>query len=253
MGKIYTIANQKGGAGKTTTAHNLAAGLKESGARVLLVDMDSQYNLTTVTGADSDAKGTSELLAGTVKPAAVIQELESGLFIIPGSAALANQSIEVSGLQKALDPLREAFDYIVIDAPPALGQLSAACLVACDEVIIPTSPSVLGAEGVRQLYNGLIEVIQSPVDGSRALNKGLKVAGILINNHSGRTNISKLGAELLEKIAAEEMETKVFESRIRRAAAIQEAEAFRDNIFDYAPKAKITDDYRKFIKELIRG
>ena len=250
MGKIYTVGNQKGGVGKTTTTHNLAAGLHELGNKVLLVDMDGQYNLTTVTGADKDATGIYEVLTGTEEITDVIQELESGLFIIPASPLLAVGQFDVKRLQIVLEPLREKFDYIIIDAPPALGILSAACVAACDSVIIPSSASVLGAEGIRQFYEGLIESIRTGHDGQPAINGNLQIEGILINNYNGRTKMAKLGAELLESIAMDEMGTKVFASRVRTAAAVQEAEVYRQSIFEYAPKSKITEDYRKLIKEI---
>ena len=251
MGKIYTVGNQKGGVGKTTTAHNLAAGLHETGREVLLVDMDSQYNLTTVTGADKDAPGIYEVLTGTEEIADVIQELESGLFIIPSSPLLAVGQFDVKRLQTALEPLREKFDCIIIDAPPALGGLSAACLAACDSVIVTSSASVLGAEGIRQFYEGLIEAIRTGQNGQPAINGNLQIEGILINNYNSRTKMARLGADLLEGIARDEMGTKVFASRVRTAAAVQEAEAYRQSIFEYAPKSKIAEDYRGIIKEII--
>lgn len=245
MATVITIGIQKGGTGKTTTAHNLAAGLREAGRRVLLIDADPQGDLTTVTQADPEWPGVYEMLTQKAAPAACIQETPGGLPLMCSSPGLFAIDGKPDGMKRALAGVIKNYDFVLIDTPPAaVAYLPGVCLEASDLVIIPSAPSVLSAMGAVQYNRGIIAEIRE------SYNPDLKIAGILVTAYGGRSNVEKAAIEHLRK-TAEDIGTRVFDTRIRRAAAVQEAEAFRESLFTYAPAAKVTDDYRAFAAEVL--
>lgn len=248
--KTWTITNQKGGAGKTTTAAALAAGLTLRGQRPLLIDLDPQCNLSFATGARTTGASALGVLTGETTAAAAIQHTATG-DIIAGSKHLSGADILIADtgkeyrLREALEPLRGLYSHIIIDTPPALGVLTVNALTACSSVIIPAQADIFSLQGIERLS----ETMQ-PV--KRYCNPALTVEGILLTRYSPRSILSRETAELAEQIAAR-LQTRVFRATIRESVTIREAQISQQPLFTYAPKAKVTADYSGFIDELTNG
>lgn len=248
MSKVYAIVNQKGGVGKSTTAEALAAGLTLKGYRTLSIDLDAQANMSYTAGAKTDGATSLGVLTGEVDIAAAIQHTESG-DIIAASKALAGADAFISDtgkeyrLREALEGLRGAYDYIVIDTPPALGILTVNALTACDSVIIPAQADIYSLQGIEQLAETL-----KPV--KKYCNRALTVDGILLTRYSPRSVLSREVAELAGQLAGK-LGTRLFKTTIREAVAVKEAQISQQSLYSYAPKAKVTEDYSRFIAELI--
>lgn len=247
--KVITIGSEKGGVGKTTTAAALGSGLALRGYRVLLIDLDPQANLSYALGSKAGAGLSSyELLQGA-EPKEMIQELGEGLDLIAASRALAEADTAFTStgreykLREALEKLRAAYDFIIIDNKPALGVLTINSLTAADGLIIPAHASIFSLQGLGQLAEIVGAVKQYT-------NKGLEVLGILLTEFNPRTIISNDLSELIED-TAKLFDTKVFKTRIRRAVAVEEAHTTQQSIFNYAPKGNATLDYQAFIDELL--
>jgi chromosome partitioning protein len=194
MGRVYTLVNQKGGVGKTTTAINLGAYLAYYGQRVLLVDLDPQANATSCLRIDKNTArgGTYESLIGSAPTAShILHNPRLKLSILPSTPGLAGAEVELvpelareTRLKKAVTPLIERYDYILIDCPPSLGLLTLNGIVAAqDGVIIPVQCEYLALEGLSQLSQTLNRV-------RSALFPGLNIRGVLLTMFDGRTNLS---------------------------------------------------------------
>lgn len=248
MGHIISIANQKGGVGKSTTAHALGAGLHLKGHRVLLVDLDPQGNITYTTGVNTTEGSAYELLTGKATTAEAIQQTDLGA-IIPAGRGLTRLDIELTStgkeyrLKEALDPLRKEYDYIVIDTPPALGLLTINALTASDTVIIPAQADIYNLQGIGQLYE-TIETVK------KYCNPALRLRGILLTRHNTRTVLSRDIAEMIEA-TADKINTFVYKAVIRECVALKEAQASKKDIYTYAPRSNASKDYLTFIGELI--
>ena len=244
---IYAIINQKGGVGKSTTAHAVAAGLSLKGYRVLAVDMDAQMNLSYTCRADTEGATVLSMLLGEATAKDVIQHTEDG-DIIPASKALAGADAFISNtgkeykLREALEPVKKSYDYIILDTPPALGILTINALTACDSIIIPAQADIYSIQGIAQLVETMRPV-------QKYCNPALRIEGILLTRYSNRTVLSREVAEMIEQQAAV-LGTKVFHTTIREAVAVKEAQITRNSLYRYAPKAKVTEDYRAFVDEL---
>lgn len=243
--KTITIAQQKGGTGKTTTAHAIGAGLREQGKRVLSVDLDAQANLSYIMGAKLDGLTVLDVLKGTAA-AAAIQKTDGGN-IIPGTPFLAGADAMFSGkvyaLAEALKPIAKRFDFCVIDTPPALGALTVAALTAADSVIIPCLPDVLSIQAIGQ--------ISETIEGIRSTcNPKLKTAGILLTRYTQRQKLTKDTETILER-AAEGIGTRLFKTRIRETVSIREAQAMGMSIYAYSPRSAGAIDYTHFLQEII--
>ena len=248
MSKTIAVINQKGGVGKSTTAGALAAGLTRRGFKVLAIDLDAQANLTYTAGGTTEGATALGVLTGEVKAAEAIQPSDIG-DLMPASPALsgADAFITATGkeyrLQEALEEIRENYDFIIIDTPPALGILTINALTACNSVLIPAQADIYSLQGIEQLA----ETIQ-PV--KKYCNQDLKIEGILLTRYNARSVLSKELAELTGQLAGR-LGTRLFNTKIREAIAIKEAQISRKSIFEYAPKAKVTGDYEAFIEELL--
>ena len=246
--KTITVTNQKGGTGKTTTAIQLAAGLSLKGYKTLSIDLDAQGNLTYTAGAKTNGATALGVLTGEVKAEDAIQHTPSG-DIIAANKALAGADAFIADtgkeyrLKEALESLQAAYDYIIIDTPPALGILTINALTACNSVIIPAQADIYSLQGIEQLADTM-----KPV--KKYCNPNLKIAGILLTRYSSRSVLSREVAELAEQLA-DKLGTKLFKTTIREAIAVKEAQISQQSLFDYAPKAKVTEDYRAFIEELL--
>ena len=243
------IANRKGGVGKSTTAAALMAGLSLKGYRVLAVDLDGQRNLTRSIGAEPEGNSILQVLTGEIEPREAIQETSSGL-IIPSSKGLSGADVILTDkgkdvrLRAALEELEEAFDYCIIDCPPALGILTVNALCAADCLVIPAMADIFSLEGI-----GDMEEIIRPVKERR--NKRLTVQGILLVKYSPRSILSRDAAELAANMA-KRLGTSLYKATIRESVTVKEAQISRKNLFEYAPKANVTQDYRDFIKEFLK-
>lgn len=245
--KTIAIANRKGGVGKSTTAAALISGLTLTGFKTLGVDLDAQRNLTSTMNALDGAKTVLGVLTGEVDAREAIRHTEDG-DIIPASKGLAgaDTTIKDTGkeyrLREALEPLRGEYDYIILDCPPALGILTVNALTAADSVIIPAQADIYSLEGIEDLQEAV-----EPV--RKYCNASLAIEGILLTRYSNRAVLSRDVMTLAERLA-ERLGTKVFNTSIREAIAVKEAQISRQSLFKYAPKANVTEDYKRFIEEL---
>ncbi len=193
MGTVYAVANQKGGVGKTTTAVNVAACIAEAGYATLLVDVDPQANATVGLGIPrTRLRGSTRCSPARPAPHdALTDSAVVGLRAIPAGAGLAGANIELPRLEgfeyrlrECLEPLRDSFEYIILDCPPSLGPLTVCALVAADRVIVPVQTEYFALEGLAGLLETLALV-------RRELNPGLTVAGMLLTMHDGRTRLGQ--------------------------------------------------------------
>ncbi len=248
--KVISITNQKGGVGKSTTAHALGAGLSKKGFNVLLIDLDPQGNITYTTGADNTAYTSYGVLTKRASITEAIQETTSPkLHIVPAGRDLTRLDLELNitgkeyRLKEALEPLK-GYDYIVIDTPPALSLLTVNALTASESVIIPAQADIYSLQGIGQLHE-TAETIR------KYCNPSLKINGILLTRHSTRTILSRDMSELIEA-TAKQIKTFTFKGVIRECIALKEAQATQQDIFTYAPKSNASKDYTAFINEYLK-
>lgn len=248
MGECIAISNQKGGVGKSTTANALGAGLFHRGYKVLYVDMDAQGNLSYSMGATGKALTSLEVLTGTATAKEAILQTPQG-DLIPASPALASADALITEtgkeyrLKEALEPVSGDYDYIVIDCPPALGILTINALTACNSVIVPVQADAYSLQGIGQLAQTIQTV-------RKYCNRDLSIKGILATRYKGRAVLTKDMTELLEDTASQ-LQTKLFKTRIRDAVAIPESQASQQDLFSYAPKSKVAEDYGAFVEEVL--
>lgn len=243
---VIAIANQKGGQGKTTTAQALVTGAAQIGRKALAVDLDPQGNLTFSMGGNAADVGAYEFITGKAAATYAIQKTKQGDVIASSSRlALADTAFigeqRIKALAKALRPIRNKYDLIVIDCPPALNVLLVNALVAADKVIIPLTADMYSLQGLYQL-------IQT-IKGAQEHNSRLEIGGVLFVRHNTRTVLAR---DLTEVIAnkCRELDIPTYKTAIREGVAIREAQTLRESLFEYAPRANVTKDYMQLIKEL---
>lgn len=249
--KIITLANQKGGCGKTTTSHTLATGLYNRGYKVLAIDCDPQCNFSTL--CDLEISENQPTLYDVLNQEATIQEakitLPDGLDVIQGDLMLceADRKFIKTGsefiLKETLKQITD-YDFIVIDTAPSLGILTVNALVATDFLIIPMTPDYFSLQGLEQLKNNIQSV-------KKYCNPKLKISGLLLAR-CDRTSLTGMMKEDITT-AAESMGTKVFNSTIRQGVAIRESQFLKSNIFKESPKATVTQEYNNFIDEFLES
>ena len=245
--KTLTVINQKGGVGKTTTALCTAHGLAAEGSRVLLVDLDPQQNASSVLRVKGERPTSLDVLTGAAEAKEAARN-GGTVDAMPADphAAHADKLLEGVGsehrLREALAALDDDYDFIVIDTPPALGTLTANALTASDAAIIPAQADIFSLEGIGQLAATIGAV-------KKYANPGLGIAGILLTRFNGRTTISRDIREAAEE-AAEALGTSLFAATIREGVAVREAQAMKQSLFEYAPRAKVTQDYCAYVREL---
>lgn len=244
---ILAVASSKGGVGKTTTAAALAQAFADMGRRALLVDCDAQGSASLIYGAE-DTGGLYEALKGRAKAADMVQHTEAG-DILPASpqldgldVELANKSGRNSLLARSLEPLKGAYEDIVLDTPPGLGTLVIQALIAADKVLVPTMADV-------QSLSGLEKIAETVADVQESANKSLEVAGVVVTMYDGRTVLAKQYDELLGEVC-EQLGLPLAGTHIRRAVAVQEAQALQQSVYEYAGNSKPAQDYKALIAEL---
>ena len=248
MGKTIVFANQKGGVGKTTTAVNLGAYIAKLGNKVLLVDFDSQGNLSSSVGADKERPGIYEAITGRAVIRDVVQPtIVENLSIIPSNINLTGANIELIEyehreffLKKPLDEVKDDWDYIFVDCPPSLGLLTLNGLVAADTILIPLQCEYYALEGLSQLLKTIQKV-------QRGLNAGVTVGGILFTMYDSRT---KLAHEVVKQVASY-FRDKVFRTVIPRNIKLSEAPSHAKPISEYDPNCIGALSYENLAKEVI--
>ena len=244
---IVAIANQKGGVGKTTIAFNLSKGLAESGYKVLAVDNDPQGNLT---GAflDDPTSLQADILSLYEKdnPKLTPHPIGKNLSLIGANihlSKIADSDFEVIfKLKEGLEPIKDIYDFILIDCLPSFGYLNMAALNAADFVLIPTKPAPFALMGLKDLFETIDKA-------QRRLNKGLKVIGIALNLVEGRR--TTLGKEL-EDVLRESYKDLVFKTTLHKAVKMEESPSFSQSIMEYDPQGKTTFQFKEFIDEFLR-
>jgi len=248
MGKIIAVTNQKGGVGKTTTCINLVCALTQLGKKVLLCDVDPQGNATTGMGIDKNTTSPSiyDVLIEGIDAELAIVKTKYG-HVLPTNRTLAGAGVELVNmehreyrLRRALAPLREKYDFILIDCPPSLEMLTVNALCAAESILIPIQCEFFALEGVGDLVSTL-RVIK------RKLNPDLEVEGVLLTMYNGRTNLSlQVTSEVKKHFSG-----KVYKTLIPRSTRLSEAPSFGKPALVYDPANKGSMAYRELAKELI--
>lgn len=250
MGRIISVANQKGGVGKTTTTVSLAASLAKLGKQVLIIDSDPQGNATSGLGVQK-AELTHDVYDVLVNQIPmeeiIVPTTRENLMIAPSTIQLAGAEIELTSqqrreqrLKEAVGVIREAYDYIFIDCPPSLGHLTMNAFTASDTVLIPVQCEYYALEGLSQLMNTITMV-------RKHFNHQLKIEGVLLTMYDARTN---LGQEVKEDVIKYFRE-KVYHTIIPRNVRLSEAPSYGQAIVDYDPRSRGAEVYLELAKEVL--
>lgn len=249
MAHIISVINNKGGTGKTTTTLNLGTALTKLKKKVLLIDFDSQSNLTSSLGVSKVENHIGKLLLNDLTAKDVLIALDK-ISLIPSTNYLLDYEYRINNepgreylLKEALEPIKPLFDYILIDCGPSLGTFAINSLVASDSFIVP-----MQAENFA--FIGLDKIIQITDKVKKRMNPRIDMAGILFVKFSHRTKFSK--AVLKSLTENERYKQKVFETKIRTDISLMESTAFGQNIFSYAPKSRGAEDYLSLANEFIK-
>jgi chromosome partitioning protein len=260
VAELISVVNQKGGVGKTTTSVNLGAAIAAKNKRTLLIDIDAQANLTTHLGLggkeDPEDPGAHlegpeftiyDVLKGSKKIADVVIKRSENLHVVPSSLLLSAADLELGGLvgrelllKRALKDVKDQYDVVVVDCPPALGLLSLNALAAVEKVIIPVQSEYLALHGVRQLLD--------TIDQVRSIyNPNLVVGGVLICLHDNRKRLARAVSDTIRAYFGD----LVFETVVRTNVALAEAPAHGQTIFEYAAKSSGAEDYAALASEVL--
>ena len=251
MGKIISVANQKGGVGKTTTTVNLSTILAKKGKKVLLIDTDPQGNATSGLGVSKDVElSLYDILIGDTEFDETLQETAiKNLKVCPSNISLAGAEVQLVSmmsreqrLKTKLDKIKDQYDYILIDCPPSLGLVTLNAFTASDSVLIPVQCEYFALEGLGQLLNTVNLV-------KKHLNKNLEIEGALLTMYDARTNLSNQVVKEVKKY----FENKVYKTVIPRNVRLSEAPSYGMPITIYDPRSKGAKAYEKFAKELLKN
>ena len=251
MGKIISVANQKGGVGKTTTTVNLATILAKRGKKVLLIDADPQGNATSGLGLDKDIEpSTYDILVNDTSLEETMQKtIIKNLKICPANMNLAGAEVELVSmmsreqrLKEKVDIIKDKFDYILIDCPPSLGLVTLNSFTASNSVLIPVQCEYFALEGLGQLLNTINLV-------KKHLNKEITIEGALLTMYDIRTNLSNQVVKEVKKY----FENKVYKTVIPRNVRLSEAPSYGMPITEYDPRSKGAKSYIKFAKEFLKN
>lgn len=249
LSTIIALTNQKGGVGKTTTSSALISGLTSHNKKVLGIDIDPQGNLGFSLGLEiEDCNTIYEVMKGLVPVESVIQHTEFG-DIIPSNILLSSAELEFNRpgreymLKNIISSVSHQYDYVIIDTPPALNILTVNAYVVSNALIIPMVPEILSLLGVTQLKE-TIETVK------KFYNSNLKILGLLLTKYNKRTNLTREVTEMAEDIASQ-LNTIVFDSKIRASVTVAEAPAHGESILQYSPKSNPAIDYQAFVEEVL--
>ena len=251
MSKIISICAKKGGTGKTTTAIQLSAGLLALGKRILLIDMDSQCNLTSAVKAyNPDLVSIYDVIQNNCTVAEAVQTIVPNFDVIQSELKLDNINLEfvnnsklLTNLKSSLQSVKSHYDFIIIDTPPAISIANQAAMIASDEIIIVVQPDQFNLDGLYQI-NSAIENIKNQY------NPNLLIAGILVTRYVERTTLRKEIRKEFERVA-DNIGTKVYQSFIRDNVSIPESQVLKMSIFKYKKKSNGAVDYFKFLVEFM--
>lgn len=252
LGKIISIANQKGGVGKTTTSVNLSTLLAKRGRKVLLIDADPQGNATSGVGMDKNVELSvyDMLISDEVESKDIIQKTEiKNLYICPSNINLAGAEVELVSMmsreyrmKEKLEQIKSDFDYIIIDCPPSLGLITLNSFTASNSVLIPVQCEYYALEGLGQLINTINLV-------KKHLNTELEIEGALLTMYDIRTNLSNQVVKEVNKY----FENKVYKTVIPRNVKLSEAPSYGMPISIYDPRSKGAKSYDKLVKEFLKN
>ncbi len=251
MGKIISVANQKGGVGKTTTTVNLSTILAKRGKNILLIDADPQGNATSGLGVTKEVElSFYDVLIGETEIEETLQDtIIKNFKICPSNISLAGAEVQLvpmmsreQRLKTKLDKVKDKYDYILIDCPPSLGLITLNAFTASDSVLIPIQCEYFALEGLGQLLNTVNLV-------KKHLNKNLDIEGALLTMYDARTNLSNQVVKEVKKY----FENKVYKTVIPRNVRLSEAPSYGMPITVYDPKSKGAKAYEKFAKELLKN
>ena len=262
MTLILGVLNQKGGVGKTTTSANLGAAIAQKGKKVLLIDLDAQSNLTTHLGygvPSADMAPTEEtpasinsiydVLKGTKTVDEVILKRSNNLDLIPSSLLLSAADLEFGGVvgrellvRRVVEKIKDRYDAIIIDCPPALGLMSLNALAAVQKIVVPVQSEYLALHGVRQLLDTIDQV-------RSVYNPTLVVGGVLICLHDGRKRLARAVYDTIRAYFGD----LVFKTVIRTNVSLAEAPSQGKTVMEYAPKSSGAEDYLALAEEVLNG
>ena len=250
MGKVISIANQKGGVGKTTTSVNISTILAKKGKKVLMIDTDPQGNATSGLGIDKNVNfSIYDVIINDVEIDNTIQQtMVKNLEVCPSNINLAGAEVELVSmedreykLKEKIDSQKDKYDYIIIDCPPSLGLITLNAFTASDSVLIPVQCEYYALEGLGQLLN-TIQLVQEH------LNENLQIEGALLTMFDARTNLSNQVVREVNKY----FENKVYKTVIPRNVKLSEAPSYGMPISIYDPRSKGAKSYDKFVKEFLK-
>lgn len=250
MGRIIAIANQKGGVGKTTTAINLSASLASLGKKVLAIDMDPQGNMSSGLGVDKNEveKTVYDLIIGNIEiEECIYEEVIENLDVLPSNIDLSAAEIELIGvdnkeyiLRDEVNKVKEKYDFIIIDCPPALSMLTINAMTTSDSVLVPIQCEYYALEGLSQLIH-TIELVQE------RLNPELEIEGVVFTMYDARTNLS---LQVVENVK-DNLNQNIYKTIIPRNVRLAEAPSYGMPINLYDPKSKGTESYLLLAEEVI--
>ena len=250
MGKIISVANQKGGVGKTTTTVNLSTILAKKGKKVLLIDADPQGNATSGLGIEKEVEfSTYDILVNDTEMKQAMQKtIIKNLILCPSNMSLAGAEVELVSmmsreqrLKEKLEEIKDVFDFIFIDCPPSLGLITLNAFTASDSVLIPVQCEYFALEGLGQLLNTVNLV-------KKHLNKSIVIEGALLTMYDIRTNLSNQVVKEVKKY----FNNKVYKNVIPRNVRLSEAPSYGMPITEYDPRSKGAKSYTKFAKEFLK-
>ena len=251
MGKIIAVANQKGGVGKTTTSVNLSAAFAEMGKKVRLIDCDPQGNATSGLGIEKDGLELSiyDALINDTPMEEIILQTQFGLDMVPSVMDLAGAEVELVNLddkqyrlKKAVELIKDKYDYILIDCPPSLGHVTLNALTAADSVLLPLQCEFYALEGLSQLLS-TVQLVQEQLNGD------LRIEGLVLTMYDSRTNLAE---QVVEEVKTH-FPDMVYATKIPRNVRLSEAPSFGKPIFAYASSSKGAQAYMSLAEEVIEN